>query len=70
MNTANVMLPGRCGTDLDLGHYERFLNRPTSQGNNVTTGRIYQSVIDKERRGDFGKTVQVIRTLPMKLKVE
>jgi len=48
-------------TDLDLGHYERFLNRPTSQGNNVTTGRIYQSVIDKERRGDYlGKTVQVI----------
>ncbi len=48
-------------TDLDLGHYERFLNRPTSQANNVTTGRIYQSVIEKERRGDFlGKTVQVI----------
>ncbi|MFO7862948.1 MAG: CTP synthase [Salinivirgaceae bacterium] len=48
-------------TDLDLGHYERFLNSPTSQANNVTTGRIYQSVIDKERRGDFlGKTVQVI----------
>lgn len=48
-------------TDLDLGHYERFLNRPTSQDNNVTTGRIYQSVIDKERRGDYlGKTVQVI----------
>lgn len=48
-------------TDLDLGHYERFLNTPTSQANNVTTGRIYQSVIDKERRGDFlGKTVQVI----------
>lgn len=48
-------------TDLDLGHYERFLNRPTSQANNVTTGRIYQSVIDKERRGDYlGKTVQVI----------
>lgn len=48
-------------TDLDLGHYERFLNRPTSQDNNVTTGRIYQSVIEKERRGDFlGKTVQVI----------
>lgn len=48
-------------TDLDLGHYERFLNRPTSQANNVTTGRIYQSVIDRERRGDFlGKTVQVI----------
>lgn len=48
-------------TDLDLGHYERFLNTPTSQANNVTTGRIYQSVIEKERRGDFlGKTVQVI----------
>ncbi len=48
-------------TDLDLGHYERFLNRPTSQANNVTTGHIYQSVIDKERRGDYlGKTVQVI----------
>ena len=48
-------------TDLDLGHYERFLDVPTSQANNVTTGRIYQSVIDKERRGDYlGKTVQVI----------
>lgn len=48
-------------TDLDLGHYERFLNVPTSQANNVTTGRIYQSVINKERRGDFlGKTVQVV----------
>ena len=48
-------------TDLDLGHYERFLNTPTSQANNVTTGRIYQSVIDKERRGEFlGKTVQVV----------
>jgi len=48
-------------TDLDLGHYERFLNVPTSQANNVTTGRIYQSVIEKERRGEFlGKTVQVI----------
>ncbi|HEY8405022.1 MAG TPA: CTP synthase [Flavobacteriales bacterium] len=48
-------------TDLDLGHYERFLNVPTSQANNVTTGRIYQSVIDKERRGEYlGKTVQVI----------
>ena len=48
-------------TDLDLGHYERFLNVPTSQANNVTTGRIYQSVIDKERLGVFlGKTVQVI----------
>lgn len=48
-------------TDLDLGHYERFLNIPTSQANNVTTGRIYQSVIEKERRGDYlGETVQVI----------
>ena len=48
-------------TDLDLGHYERFLNVPTSQANNVTTGKIYQSVIEKERRGEFlGKTVQVI----------
>ncbi|GHT77303.1 CTP synthase [Bacteroidia bacterium] len=48
-------------TDLDLGHYERFLNIPTSKANNVTTGRIYQNVIDKERRGDFlGKTVQVV----------
>ena len=48
-------------TDLDLGHYERFLNVETSQANNVTTGRIYQTVIEKERKGDFlGKTVQVI----------
>jgi CTP synthase len=48
-------------TDLDLGHYERFLNVFTSQANNVTTGRIYQDVINKERRGDFlGKTVQII----------
>jgi CTP synthase len=48
-------------TDLDLGHYERFLNVHTSQANNVTTGRIYQSVINKERKGDYlGKTVQVI----------
>ena len=48
-------------TDLDLGHYERFLNTHTSQGNNVTTGRIYQNVINKERRGEFlGKTVQVV----------
>lgn len=48
-------------TDLDLGHYERFLNFPTSQANNVTTGRIYNSVISKERRGDYlGKTVQII----------
>jgi len=48
-------------TDLDLGHYERFLDKPTSQANNYTTGRIYQNVINKERRGDYlGKTVQVI----------
>jgi CTP synthase len=48
-------------TDLDLGHYERFLNIPTSQANNVTTGRIYQYVINKEREGAYlGKTVQVI----------
>ncbi len=48
-------------TDLDLGHYERFLDIPTSQANNITTGRIYQTVIRKERKGDYlGKTVQVI----------
>ncbi len=48
-------------TDLDLGHYERFLNIPTSQANNVTTGRIYQTVINREREGEYlGKTVQVI----------
>ncbi|MEP7229367.1 MAG: CTP synthase [Ginsengibacter sp.] len=48
-------------TDLDLGHYERFLNIHTSQANNVTTGRIYQTVINKEREGDYlGKTVQVV----------
>ena len=47
--------------DLDLGHYERFLNDPTTKANNITTGRIYQSVIQKERKGDYlGKTVQVI----------
>ena len=48
-------------TDLDLGHYERFLNTATSQANNVTTGRIYQTVINREREGDYlGKTVQVV----------
>ncbi len=48
-------------TDLDLGHYERFLDTPTSQANNITTGRIYQNVIQKERAGDYlGKTVQVV----------
>lgn len=56
-------------TDLDLGHYERFLNVPTSQSNNVTTGRIYQSVMDKERRGEFlGKTVQVIPHITNEIK--
>lgn len=56
-------------TDLDLGHYERFLNVPTSQANNVTTGRIYQSVIEKERRGEFlGKTVQVIPHITNEIK--
>ena len=48
-------------TDLDLGYYERFLNRPTSQANNITTGRVYQTVINRERAGDYlGKTVQVV----------
>ncbi|MEM6522977.1 MAG: CTP synthase [Bacteroidota bacterium] len=48
-------------TDLDLGHYERFLNIPTSQANNITTGRIYNNVITKERKGEYlGKTVQVV----------
>lgn len=47
--------------DLDLGHYERFTNIQTTKSNNITTGRIYQSVINKERRGDYmGKTVQVV----------
>ena len=56
-------------TDLDLGHYERFLNVRTSQANNVTTGRIYQSVIQKERRGEFlGKTVQVIPHITNEIK--
>ena len=48
-------------TDLDLGHYERFTGCPTLQANNITTGRIYQNVINKERRGDYlGKTVQIV----------
>lgn len=56
-------------TDLDLGHYERFLNVPTSQANNVTTGRVYLSVIEKERRGEFlGKTVQVIPHITNEIK--
>ena len=56
-------------TDLDLGHYERFLNINTSQANNVTTGRVYQSVIEKERRGEFlGKTVQVVPHITNEIK--
>lgn len=56
-------------TDLDLGHYERFLNIPTSQANNVTTGRIYQTVINKERKGDYlGKTVQVVPHITNEIK--
>ncbi len=56
-------------TDLDLGHYERFLNISTSQNNNVTTGKIYQSVINKERKGDYlGKTVQVIPHITNEIK--
>jgi CTP synthase len=56
-------------TDLDLGHYERFLDAPTSQANNVTTGRIYLSVIEKERRGEFlGKTVQVVPHITNEIK--
>ena len=56
-------------TDLDLGHYERFLNVETSQANNVTTGRIYLSVIEKERHGEFlGKTVQVIPHITNEIK--
>lgn len=56
-------------TDLDLGHYERFLNSPTSQANSVTTGRIYQTVIEKERRGDYlGKTVQIVPHITNEIK--
>jgi len=56
-------------TDLDLGHYERFLNTPTSQMNNVTTGCIYSNVISKEREGKFlGKTVQIIPHITNEIK--
>jgi len=56
-------------TDLDLGHYERFLNIPTSQGNNVTTGKIYNNVITKEREGAYlGKTVQVVPHITNEIK--
>lgn len=56
-------------TDLDLGHYERFLNQNSSQANNVTTGRIYQSVINRERAGDYlGKTVQVVPHITNEIK--
>ena len=48
-------------TDLDLGHYERFTHAPLSQANNLTSGRLYEQIISRERRGDYlGKTVQVI----------
>ena len=57
-------------TDLDLGHYERFTNQPTSKANNVTTGKIYKSVIEKERKGEYlGKTVQVIPQMLAQKKV-
>jgi len=56
-------------TDLDLGHYERFLNDNTSQANNITTGRVYQNVINKERRGEYlGKTVQIIPHITNEIK--
>ena len=56
-------------TDLDLGHYERFLSNETSQANNVTTGKIYQTVINKERKGEYlGKTVQVIPHITNEIK--
>ncbi len=57
-------------TDLDLGHYERFLDRPLSQANNITTGRIYSNVITKERRGEYlGSTVQVIPHITDEIKL-
>src|SRR5471030_385107 len=56
-------------TDLDLGHYERFTNTSTSRNSNWTTGKIYQSVIQKERRGDYlGRTVQVIPHITNEIK--
>src|SRR2546423_15584490 len=56
-------------TDLDLGHYERFTNITTTKNSNLTTGKIYQSVINKERRGDYlGRTVQVIPHITNEIK--
>src|SRR5437016_10354619 len=56
-------------TDLDLGHYERFTSAVTGKASSLTTGKIYQSVIEKERRGDYlGKTVQVIPHIPAEIK--
>jgi CTP synthase len=56
-------------TDLDLGHYERFTNQTTTRNNNWTTGKIYLSVIQKERRGDYlGRTVQVIPHITNEIK--
>jgi len=58
-------------TDLDLGHYERFIDEPLTRSNNVTTGQIYASVIDKERRGDYlGATVQVIPHITNEIKAQ
>ena len=58
-------------TDLDLGHYERFLDIKTSNSNNATTGQIYQTVINKERKGDFlEKQFKLFLILQMKLKEE
>ncbi len=57
-------------TDLDLGHYERFIDESLTKNSNVTTGKVYWTVLSKERRGDYGGgTVQVIPTLPMKSRV-
>src|SRR6201993_4467819 len=56
-------------TDLDLGHYERFTHAPLTQANNLTSGRIYEQIISRERRGDYlGKTVQVIPHVPNEIK--
>lgn len=58
-------------TDLDLGHYERFIDEQLNKNSSITTGRIYSNVISKERRGDYlGATVQVVLILQMKLKKE
>ena len=59
----------RRGTDLDLGHYERFIDEDLNKYSNLTTGKVYWNVLSKERRGEYlGSTVQVIPTLPTKSK--